>query len=79
MNNKRYQVVTMDGAKMYDFEQLLKKYEVIGFYEGEHLREELQNSPILKGLLGAMYGGIEEETGKTILRYETQEVYNRFY
>lgn len=33
-------------------------------------REELDNQPMLKGYAGPMYNGIDEETGKIIIRYE---------
>jgi len=33
-------------------------------------REELDNQPILKGYAGPMYNGIDDKTGKAIIRYE---------
>lgn len=69
-----YKVV---GRKVEIFEsidELLSNYEQVGSTEGSHLRKELQGQPRLRGLLGAMYDGLKD--GKTVIRYETQEVYN---
>lgn len=41
-------------------------------------REELDNQPIIKGYCGPMYNGIDRETGKHIIRYESVAV-NRLY
>ena len=39
------------------------------------LRKELHNQPKLEGYLGPMYDGIEN--GKHIIRYETQDLYDK--
>lgn len=75
---KIYKVVKGFGVgnvETYETEaELLKKYEKNGVLSDNVRRYELQNTPILKGLCGAMFDGYEN--GKAVIRYETQEVYN---
>jgi len=72
----KYQVVGgVNGvyeSRTYTLRQLLKKFEKVGVCSGQphNTRKLLIGQPILKGLLGPMYGG----PGK--VRYETQEVYD---
>lgn len=71
-----YQVV---GEKVEWFktkDELTKKYNAYGTETGTHLRRELQGQPRLNALIGPMYGG--QDGGKTVIRYETQEAYDRY-
>lgn len=64
-----------DNVEEYESEaELLKKYEKTGVLCDTVRRFELQNTPKLKGLCGAMFDGYEN--GKAVIRYETQAVYN---
>ena len=73
--NTKYQVVTKDGSKLYDYSQLLDKFQVVGYsrIDGPS-RKEIKGQPQLKGLVGPFYNG--QDDGKTIVRYETTQVYN---
>lgn len=56
-------------------EDLLKRYDIIGLNTNPRSREELQRQPKLKGLLGPMYNGTDEN-GNVVIRYESQRVYD---
>lgn len=75
---KVYRVVTgfgADSVEEYESEaELLKNYEKTGVLSDNVRRFELQGTPKLKGLCGAMFDGYEN--GKAVIRYETQAVYN---
>lgn len=76
-----YQVVTKNigsgkfESKVMDLTTLLASYALIGVLNNLRARQELQGQPVLKDLLGPMYNG-KDESGKHIIRYESQEVYN---
>lgn len=77
--NNIYEVVSIDSGTwvteyFYSEPELGEKYRIIGQHYCERTRAELQGAPILDGLCGPMYNG--EEQGRTVIRYETQEVYN---
>ena len=75
---KVYKVVKgfgADSVEEYETEaDLLRKYEKTGVLSDNVRRYELQGTPKLKGLCGAMFDGYEN--GKAVIRYETQAVYN---
>lgn len=72
---KIYQVCGIGKNEFYDTEEeLLQHYQKIGENYNPRQREELQGTPKLFGLLGAMYNGIKN--GCAVIRYETQEVYD---
>ncbi|HEY5588859.1 MAG TPA: hypothetical protein VIK86_07890 [Candidatus Paceibacterota bacterium] len=56
-------------------EELQQNYEIMGYSTSQSVRKEMEESPKLKGLLGAMWDGLTAD-GKGILRYETQAIYN---
>lgn len=76
------EAIILDGSsvKIMNVEDLAKHYKIIGYTEdltelrkmcaGALYRAELDNQPMLEGLIGPMWDG-----GK--LRYETPEIYNR--
>ena len=76
------QAIILDGGepKIMNVNDLAKHYKIIGFTEdlteirklgvGLLYRAELDNQPMLEGLVGPMWDG-----GK--LRYETPEIYKR--
>lgn len=76
------QAIILDGrsTKIMNVEDLAKHYKIIGYTEdlseirklgvGLLYRAELDNQPMLEGLVGPMWDG-----GK--LRYETPEIYKR--
>jgi hypothetical protein len=69
-----YQIVCAEHTEELTFEELQSKYTITGYSNRPYVRKELQRTPVLKGFLGAMFGGYKEN-GQVILRYETQEVY----
>ena len=75
---KVYRVVKAfgeNGTEEYESEaELLKNYEKTGVLSDNVRRYELQGTPKLKGLCGAMFDGYEN--GKAVIRYETQEIYD---
>lgn len=71
---KIYQVVTLQGSKLYSLEELIDNFKITGTQLSISCREELQGEPKLFGLLGPMYNGVQD--GKTVIRYETQSYYN---
>ena len=81
---KIYKVVSMnpDDPKprmiIEEFEtvELLKKaFETTGEFHSVSCRAELQGAPKLKNFCGPMYDG-EDERGRAVIRYESQEVYD---
>lgn len=73
-----YQVVGLGGVKHYEsVEELTKVYKMIGIQEGSWLREELQGQPILEGLYGGMYNGVDGYD-RHIIRYETPKAYEMY-
>ena len=74
MMQKVYQVVTQEGAKCLNKEDLLSKYKQIGTNNNPLHRLELIDEPKLKGFYGPMYNG---DNGVTcMIRYEAQEIPN---
>ena len=75
---KVYRVVKgfgADAVEEYESEtELLKKYEKTGVLCDTVRRFELQNTPKLKGFCGPMFDGYD--SGKAVIRYETQAVYD---
>ncbi|WP_341323451.1 hypothetical protein NSQ62_08230 [Solibacillus sp. FSL H8-0523] len=70
-----YKVVTEGGINLFDSKaQLLAKYTQVDTVTRPSVRKELQGQPILEGLLGAMYDGMQN--GKHVIRYESQKVYD---
>lgn len=70
-----YKAFGVGGIEEYTTEaELLRKYEKVGVLCDSVRRYELQGTPRLKGLCGAMFDGYEN--GKAVIRYETQEVYD---
>lgn len=76
---KTYVVVGLDNEhhfmeRVYDTEaELLADFELTGRHHSTVTRTELEGTPKLNGLIGAMYDG--ERNGKAVIRYETAEVY----
>lgn len=56
-------------------EHLKKAFETTGEFHSVSCRAELQGAPRLKGFCGPMYDG-EDEQGRAVIRYESQEVYD---
>lgn len=70
-----YQVVTEKGTQYYQtVQELAEAYPITGYRYNDHARSELQGQPILEGLLGPMYNGLQ--SGVPVIRYETQRVYD---
>lgn len=70
-----YQLVYTNRTEELTLEELQSKYTILGYSNRPRLRKELQGTPIIKGFLGAMFGGYKEN-GQLVIRYETQEAYN---
>lgn len=71
---KVYKVYGIGKCEEYATEaELLTKYEKVGELLGGHLRYELQGTPRLKGLCGAMWDGYDDN-GNACIRYETSEL-----
>lgn len=69
-----FQVVYSDTVKYYmSVDELTLYHEMTGNNDRKSLRIELQGQPLLKGLMGAMWGGYKE--GKAVIRYESKEMY----
>lgn len=69
-----YHVVKITGVEVYGTEaELLERYHEIGRLNNTVCRHELQNTPRLSGLCGAMYDGTDEE-GRAVIRYEDQAI-----
>lgn len=68
-----YQVVTENGTEYYTLLQLEAHYNVVGKNYNRNNRIELQNQPILSGLIGPMWNGYVD--GKAVIRYESREIY----
>lgn len=56
-------------------EHLKKAFETTGEFHSVSCRTELQGAPRLKNFCGPMYDG-EDEQGRAVIRYESQEVYD---
>lgn len=81
---KVYKVVSMDlddpqprmTVETYETAEHLKKaFETSGEFRSVSCRAELQGAPKLKNFCGPMYDG-EDDQGRAVIRYETQEVYD---
>lgn len=70
-----YQLVYTNHTEELTFKELQSKHTILGISNRPHVREELQGTPIVKGFLGAMFGGYKNN-GQVVIRYETQEAYN---
>ena len=69
-----YQLVSRtEGTKYLTSEELSATFLVEDFQFGSK-HPDLNGQPKLKGYLGPMYNGTKDD--KTVIRYETQEVYN---
>jgi len=83
---KLYRIVKMVDGKLAPINLTskndLKKWarmaghEVSGFVKNTTMRAELQDEPILKGLIGPMYDGKSQE-GYPVVRYEDDDTYER--
>lgn len=68
-------IVDENGANYYETRADLEKvYTIKGEFKRGACRAELQNAPIIDGLLGPMYDG--ERNGAAVIRYESQDVYD---
>lgn len=56
-------------------EDLKTAFRSTGNFTSRVTRLELQGAPILDGFCGPMYDGLDSD-GNTVIRYESQEVYN---
>lgn len=56
-------------------EDLKKAFETSGEFQSTSCRAELQGAPKLKNFCGPMYDG-EDDQGRAVIRYESQEVYD---
>lgn len=75
-HNKIYKVYGIGVCEIFNTEsELLSKYEKVGEMSGGHLRYELQGTPQLKGLCGAMWDDYDDN-GNACIRYETDELNN---
>ena len=81
---KVYKVVSMNSddpqprmiVETYETAEHLKKaFETSGEFRSVSCRAELQGAPKLKNFCGPMYDG-EDERGRAVIRYESQEVYD---
>ena len=70
-----YEISVKAYNRMYHYDELIKNYEVSGTFNSKYCRPELNDQPILKGLLGPMYNG--KLGDKTIIRYEDQYINDR--
>ena len=73
-----YQVETPQGAELLTIEELKAKYTVTGINRNTKSRIEIQGKPVLQGILGPMYNGVNDK-GQLIVRYESQKVYDSYY
>lgn len=72
-----YRIVGLGEIKEFESEEELKlDFDITGRHESEVTRRELQNQPILAGLVGPMYDGAQD--GIPVIRYETSEAYAIF-
>ena len=69
-----YQLASLNKGKEFFTIEELEATNLIDDLLFTARKEELIGQPILKGYLGPMYNGMKD--GKTVIRYETQEVYN---
>lgn len=79
---KVYKVVHMPEDRQKMIEELFESAEELKFafsctgeFHSSSCRAELQGAPILKNFCGPMYDG-DDEQGRAVIRYESQEVYN---
>lgn len=73
---KVYKVVSMSTVEEFETVELLKKaFETAGKFHSVSCRAELQGAPKLKNFCGPMYDG-EDNQGRAVIRYESQEVYD---
>ena len=73
-HSKKYCVYGVGFSETYDTEaELLAKYEKVGEISNGYNRAELQGTPRLKGLCGAMWDGYDDD-GRACIRYETPEL-----
>ncbi|WP_121616864.1 hypothetical protein [Virgibacillus halodenitrificans] len=70
-----YQLVYTNHIEELTFEELQSKYTITGYSNRSYVRKEIQDTPVVKGFLGAMFNGFKD-TGQVVIRYETQEAYN---
>ena len=78
---KIYRVITMGEARRMTIaefqtaDELKSVFESTGEFRSVSCRAELQGAPKLKNFCGPMYDG-EDDQGRAVIRYETQEVYD---
>lgn len=70
-----YQVVTMSGTQFYTRKQFDKKYPKQQPNTNMRLRDEIRNAPVVRELLGPMWGGTKD--GKDVVRYEDAAVHKQ--
>lgn len=79
LQNKKkvYKVVSdLRHAETFESAEDLKKaFETSGEFRSVSCRAELQGAPKLKNFCGPMYDG-EDDQGRAVIRYESQEVYD---
>ncbi len=70
------------GVKVFREKQhFIDSYEVMTERAGTinpYLRPEIREFPVVKGLIGPMYNGVDSEFGGTIVRYETPRAHERY-
>lgn len=69
------ELVTANKTFVMDMTDLEWSDLYIGEYRNPNTRKELQGLPRLKGFVGPMYNGLDEN-GHAKFRYETKEVYD---
>lgn len=84
MTQTHFMIVTTDDAgklqsQTFATDDPAAAFEVRGYAPtgkvgGDHLREELRGQPKFHGLLGPMWGGLDE--GVPVVRYEAQDAYD---
>lgn len=65
----------MNGVQYYTRKQFDKKYPKQQPNTNMRLRDEIVNAPVVRELLGPMWGGVKD--GKNVVRYEDSETYKR--
>jgi hypothetical protein len=74
MNEYVFQVVTPSTNETMNFEELKEKFPIRGWNDNSRQREELQEQPLLEGLVGPMYNGVQQD-GSVVIRYESMKEY----
>ncbi|MCA1064664.1 hypothetical protein QTG56_23940 (plasmid) [Rossellomorea sp. AcN35-11] len=69
-----FQVVTPTSNETMNFEELKEKFPIRGWNDNSRQREDLQEQPLLQGLVGPMYNGVQED-GSVVIGYESMKEY----